>query len=91
MSEKLSFDQDTFFNFLLNKIIDLETDLALQEMTSKVLFLHLKPEGKEVLKVMRENLAEQRPKFREEYAQNLVASLKSVSNDMDDFLGDLLR
>lgn len=89
-NENLTFNQDDLIHFLLNKIIDLETDVALNKHLLNVVFLNLKPDEKKALDVLNNEACKLRPILREDVVQQLVASLKGHSKDMNDFLEGFL-
>lgn len=91
MTDNISFKQDDFFNFLLTKLIDLETDVLLNNCLIIASFQHLKPDGQKEIEKLKNISKEQRPMIREQLANTLSAELKGMSIDMDDFLKRSLK
>lgn len=92
MNDSLSFKSDDYHSFLIKKIIDLQTQTTSLEGLLKASLTHLyeqNGEGK-AFELLLKTLKDEQPNIRKQTADDVIAELKSISNDADDFLKGLL-
>lgn len=91
MSDELKFNQEKLFNFLFTKIIQLETELVMQQATLKAIYKHLKPDDANFFELVEPVLKEQSKSVFQERAIVLAADLKSISDDFEGMIQGLIN
>lgn len=91
MNNNLSLKEEKLFNFLLSKIVSLETELKTQSLLTQYVFLFLSNEDIEQLDALRKAAEKQRETFRKQASRFLAAELQALSTDFDNLITDWLN